>query len=123
MPKGKVLRRDSLPMEFFENSKEVVPSLLKTYRVMLELGKTSEFINECLITLIPKSRDHSRIGNWHPIIFLRSIYKILAKVLSQRLEPFLPKMIKPNQKGFVKDRKNLDNFLAQFFLEWVVESD
>ncbi len=30
MPKGKVLCRDSLPMEFFENSKEVVPSLLKT---------------------------------------------------------------------------------------------
>jgi hypothetical protein len=47
---------------------------------MLNLGETSTQINKGIITLIPKSRDHSKLGNWHPITFLGSLYKILAKV-------------------------------------------
>jgi len=82
MPKGKTLGRDSLLMEF---SEDVAPTLLQAYRTMLELGNTSEFINKGLITLKPKSGDHSRLGNWPPITLLGSIYKILAKVLFQRL--------------------------------------
>jgi hypothetical protein len=86
MPKGKALSRDVLPMEFSqENSEDVATTLLQACRAMLELGDTSEFINRGLITLIPKSGDRSRLRNWHPITLLRSICKILAKALSQRL--------------------------------------
>lgn len=105
MPKGKAIGRDGLPMEFFkENSKDVAPHLLQAYIAMLELGNTSEFINKGLIFLIPTFGDHSRLGNWHPVTLLRNIYKILSKVLSQTLQPFLPGIIRPNQTGFVKGR-------------------
>lgn len=71
---------------------------------MLELGNTSEFINKGLIFFISTFGDHSRLGNWHPVTLLRNIDKILSKVLSQTLQPFLPGIIGPNQRGFVKGR-------------------
>jgi hypothetical protein len=55
-----------------------------------------------MITLIPKSGDHSKLGNWRLITLLGSIYKILAKKLAKRIQEFLPLVIKPNHTDFVK---------------------
>jgi hypothetical protein len=55
---------------------------------------------------------------------LGSIYKILAKTLTIKIQEFLPLMIKPNQTGFVERKSILDNnFLAQEALVWATESD
>jgi hypothetical protein len=91
---------------------------------MLNAGETSAHINKGLITLIPKSGDYARLGNWRPITLLCSSYKILAKVLAGRLQAVLPQIIRPNQTGFVEGRSILDNvFIAQEALEWVEESE
>jgi hypothetical protein len=91
---------------------------------MLNTGATSELISKGLITLIPKSGDHARLGNWRPITLLGSLYKILAKMLARRLQVFLPSIVRPSQTGFVEGRYILDNtFLAQEALDWVEESD
>jgi hypothetical protein len=88
--------------------------LLLAFKAMLARGLTLKYINKGMITLIPKSGDHSKMGNWHPITLLGSIYKILAKTLAKRIQEFLPLMIRPNQTGFVKGRNILDNnFLDQ----------
>lgn len=90
---------------------------------MLSLGLTSDFINKGMITLILKSEDHSKLGNWRLITLLGNIYKILANILAPRIQVHLPLMIKPNQMGFMMGRSILDNnFLAQESLKWVVES-
>jgi len=88
--------------------------LLQAFSAMLRRGETSEWTNKGLITLIPKSGDHAKIGNWRPITLLGSLYKILAKTLARRLQDLLPNVIRPSQTGFVKGRSILDNtFLAQ----------
>jgi hypothetical protein len=90
---------------------------------MLAQGLILEYINKGMITLIPKSRDHSKLGNWRPITLLGNIYKILAKTLARRIQEFLPLVIRPNQTGFVDGRNILDNnFLAQEALVWALES-
>jgi hypothetical protein len=76
---------------------------------MLAQGLTSEYINKGMITLIPKSRDHSKLGNWCPITLLGSIYKIRAKTLARIIQEFLPLMIRTNQTGFVEGRSIIDN--------------
>ncbi len=87
--------------------------LILAFKAMLAQGLTSEYINKGMITLIPKSKDHSKLGNWHLITLLGSIYKILAKTLARRIQEFLPFVIKPNQTSFVEGRSILDNnFLA-----------
>ncbi len=98
--------------------------LLKAYTTMLTSGEASAYINRRLITLIPKTGDRSKLRNWRPITLLGCVYKILAKVLTGRLQAFLPGIIRPNQTVFVEGRSILDNvFIAQDSLDWVVESD
>ncbi len=98
---------------------EVAPTLLLAFKAMLAQGLTSEYINKGMITLIPKSRDHSKLVNWRPITLLGNIYKILAKTLARRIQEFLPLVIRPNQTSFIERRSILDNnFLAQEALVW-----
>jgi hypothetical protein len=101
-------------MEFFhECAQDVTPNLLNAFTAMLKAGETSPFINKGQITLIPKSGDQTRLGNWRPITLLGSLYKILAKILVGRVQTVLPHVIRPNQTDFVERRLILDNvFMA-----------
>ena len=58
-----------------------------------------------IITLIPKpNNDTTLLDNLRPISLLNIDYKILTKVIAKRLEKFLPKIINPDQTGYVKNR-------------------
>jgi hypothetical protein len=95
--KGKAPGHDGLSTEFFqENVEEIAPTFLLTFRAILSLGLTSYFINKGMITLILKSKDHSKIGNCRPITFLGNIFKILTKFLIRRIQVHLPFVTKPN---------------------------
>ena len=39
-----------------------------------------------------------------PVTLLNVDYKILARCIAKRIEPFLPKLIHSDQTGFMKDR-------------------
>jgi hypothetical protein len=125
MPKGKAPGCDGVPTEFFQEfAKEISPTLLWAFSAMLRNGETSETFNKGLITLIPKSGDHAKLGNWRPITLLGSLYKILAKTLARRLQVFLPNAIRPGQTDFVEGRSILNNtFLAQEAQDWAEESN
>jgi hypothetical protein len=125
MLKDKAPGCDGIPTEFFqEMMEEISPTLLQAFSAMLRSGETSGWIDKGLITLIPKSGDHAKIGNWRPITFLGSLYKILAKTLARRLQVFLPNVIRPSQTGFVEGRSIFDNtFLAQEAQDWAEESN
>lgn len=86
MPRDKALGSVGIPTEFFQElAEDIAPTLLKAFTAPLKLRETSMAINKGLITLIPKSGDHARLGNWHPITLLRNLYKILAKTLARKL--------------------------------------
>jgi hypothetical protein len=64
LPKSKAPGHDGIPKEFFqEYVNEVAPTLQLAFKAMLTRGLTSEYINKSMITLIPKSGDHSKLGN------------------------------------------------------------
>ncbi len=91
MPKDKAPGCDGIPTKFFQEFiNEISPTLLQAFSAMLRNGETLELINKGLITLIPKSGYHAKLGNWRPITLLGSLYKILAKALARRLQVFLP---------------------------------
>ena len=44
------------------------------------------------------------LSNWRPITLLNVDYKIASRVIAKRIESILPKLINPDQTGFVKGR-------------------
>ncbi|MCO5550115.1 hypothetical protein L7F22_003595 [Adiantum nelumboides] len=49
---------------------------------------------------------------WRPITILNTVYKVLAKALSLRVQPFLEDLIHATQIGFVKEHSILDNMFT-----------
>jgi hypothetical protein len=57
-----------------------------------------------MLTLLHKGGDRDNIRNWRPITLLNSDYKIISKLLANRMKPVLNKIIHTDQKGFVAGR-------------------
>ncbi|XP_020685967.1 uncharacterized protein LOC110102125 [Dendrobium catenatum] len=63
------------------------------------------------LAIIPKHRNASSISDYRPISLCNTIYKIIAKVIADRLKPILPLIVKDTQAGFVKSRISTDSIL------------
>jgi retron-type reverse transcriptase len=55
-----------------------------------------------LITLIPKIKSPSSANDFRPISLLNSVIKILTKLLANRLQKVILKLVHKNQYGFLK---------------------
>ena len=68
--------------------------------------------NASFITLVPKKANPSKLNEFRPISLVGCIYKILSKVLANRLRKVLPSVIDVNQFAFLEGRGLLDNVLV-----------
>ena len=63
-----------------------------------------------IITLISKKqKDSRRVQNMRPISLLCTCYKLIEKVIANRIKPHLEKLIHEDQKGFMKSRRISSN--------------
>nr|KYP40603.1 Transposon TX1 uncharacterized [Cajanus cajan] len=76
-----------------------------------ENGKIPRGTKSYFITLIPKKMDPMDISNFRPISLVGVIYKIIAKILSNRLKKILPEVINHTQSAFLKGRNILHSAL------------
>jgi len=74
-------------------------------------GKLTKGINCTFIALIPKIDNPQRLNDFHPISLVGSMYKVMAKVLANRLCKVNGNIVSPAQSAFVKGRQILDNIL------------
>ncbi|XP_050212856.1 uncharacterized protein LOC126664492 [Mercurialis annua] len=61
-------------------------------------------LNTAFLVLIPKMKGASDIKDFRPISLINGVFKLLSKVLANRLSPILPSLISENQFGFIKGR-------------------
>jgi hypothetical protein len=61
-------------------------------------------INSSLITLVPKVNNPRNAGDFRPISLLNSALKLITKILANRLQLVILKLIHRNQYGFIKTR-------------------
>ncbi|PKU70563.1 Putative ribonuclease H protein [Dendrobium catenatum] len=80
----------------------------------------SSFFNKCYkpngvkataLAIIPKHKNAADISDYRPIALCNVLYKIMAKVLAERMKPFMNLIVLDNQAGFVKKRVSTDNIL------------
>lgn len=61
-------------------------------------------INSSFITLIPKIQDAKAVSNFRPISLLNSSVKLITKLLANRLQTVITKLVHRNQYGFIRTR-------------------
>ena len=61
--------------------------------------------------MIPKKTNAVNIKDFRPISLVGSLYKLLAKVLANRFQEVLDKLISDSQNSFVGGRQILDSVL------------
>ena len=71
-------------------------------------------INYTHIVLVPKVNSAEKMSDYRPISLCNVIYKIISKVMSNKLKQILPQLISPTQSAFVPSSLITDNVLVAY---------
>lgn len=74
-------------------------------------GKLLKQWNATTLVLIPKISNASKPSDFRPIACLNTLYKVISKLLANRLKTLLPAIISPSQSAFIKGRQMSENVL------------
>ncbi|RVW48943.1 Transposon TX1 uncharacterized 149 kDa protein [Vitis vinifera] len=100
---------DGFTMAFWQFSwsflKEEVMGFFKDFH---DQGKFIKGIIACFLVLIPKKGGVEDLKDFRPISLVGSLYKLLAKVLANRLKKVMGKLVSKSQNAFVEGRQILD---------------
>ena len=100
---------DGFPIAFWSFCWEFVKDeVMEFFKEFYEKKKFVKSLNATFLVLIPKKGNIEDVKDYRPISLLGSLYKILAKVLANRLRRVLNKVISPSQNAFVEGRQILD---------------
>ncbi|MCO5575770.1 hypothetical protein L7F22_029574 [Adiantum nelumboides] len=91
---------DGLTRQFFLQYWDLVSQPLQEgLQEIFDSGIMPQSMSSGIISLIPKGGDASTLRQWRPITLMSSIYKILARMITSRLRPFLPDLIHSSHTG------------------------
>ena len=106
---------DGLPPVFYQRywhliGEDITAAVLSS----LNSGKILKAINHTHVILIPKVKNLEAVTEFRPISLCNVIYKIISKVLANRLKIILPQIVSESQSAFVPGRLITNNILVAF---------
>ncbi|KAL6134809.1 hypothetical protein ACLB2K_067037 [Fragaria x ananassa] len=103
---------DGFPALFFQNHWDLcAPEIMDVVKQAFSSGIIPAGLNHTLITLVPKISAPKHMHLFRPISLCCTVYKIISKIIVDRIRPMLKKLISPNQVSFVPGRKISDNIM------------
>ena len=101
---------DGLHAGFFQRFWHTVGnSLIEEVRKCFAEKNIPDYLNQTLMVLIPKIHGPETLGNYRPISLCNTAYKVITKIIANRIRPVLSSIISPLQTAFVPGRRGTDN--------------
>jgi hypothetical protein len=101
---------DGLPLLFYKKYWKVVGhSVIKAVHNFFISGKMLKEVNHSYIVLIPKVLNPSNINHYRPISLCNTIYKVISKLLMDRLRTVIWNLVFPAQSAFISGRWIAEN--------------
>jgi hypothetical protein len=94
-----------LYLHFFEL---MGPDLLEAIEDSRNRGLVNKHLNNTFIVLIPKQNLPRHFSDYRPISLCNLSYKIITKIIANRIRPLLSRTLAEEQLGFLKGRQILD---------------
>ena len=100
---------DGFSLSFWQFSWEFVKvEVMGFFKEFHERGRFVRSLNSTFLVLIPKKAGAEDLRDFRPISLVRGLYKLLAKVLANRLKKVMGKVVSSAQNAFVEGRQILD---------------
>ena len=103
---------DGFNAHFFKKTWHIVgDDVITAVQEFFRTGLLLKELNATILTLVPKVPNPSKMTDFRPISCCNTLYKIIAKIIANRIKPCLPGIISPSQSAFVAGRRIGDNIL------------
>ena len=103
---------DGYTSEFFKATWDIVGTeFITAFQSFFVRGFLPKGLNATILALIPNKLEALEMKDYRPISCCNFIYKVISKLIANRLKIVLPKFISGNQSAFVKDRLLIENLL------------
>ncbi|GJW42685.1 RNA-directed DNA polymerase, eukaryota [Tanacetum coccineum] len=111
---------DGYTFEFFRRYWNFIgPDLCSAVECFFDKGSFPMGNNASFIALIPKVPDAKYVTDYRPISLIGSVYKVITKVLANRLATVVSDLVSDTQSAFVANRQILDGpFILNEVLTW-----
>lgn len=108
---------DGMPVVFYKNLWQLIGERVKhEIWTVLNGGNIPDGWNDTLIVLIPKVKNPEKLKDLRPISLCTVLYKLVSKVIANRLKVVLPDIISASQSAFVPRCMITDNVLLAYEL-------
>lgn len=103
---------DGFPCEFFKATWSILGhDFVVAVQSVFKYGFLPKGVNSTILALIPKKMDSMEMKDYRPIACCNVLYKVVSKILANRLKQLLPRIVSENRSAFIKGRLLMENVL------------
>uniref|UniRef100_A0A803NFH1 Reverse transcriptase domain-containing protein n=1 Tax=Cannabis sativa TaxID=3483 RepID=A0A803NFH1_CANSA len=106
---------DGMTPAFYQKCWPIVKhDVIHCVRKFFEQGIFDNGCGNANVVLIPKKKNPEVMADLRPIALCNVLYKIITKVMVNRMKPFMDVVVSENQSAFIPGRLISDNVLVSF---------